>query len=253
VEIHWVGGNLPQVGKAWAVRALTESLFLQNPQISPVVVDTSPESPLSQVYNPGLLESYTPSSYFTGDRLASDEIVQMVYTYQKLVVKLSSHTQAAFLDWAEASGILDEDIRHDFWFVSNGNRRSLEYFMGLQRDDWHLHFVRNQYQRVWDNVGVNDEKSPFDLRNLSGIITNPAEIESIEMSGATLLELSQPEALHVPLLTRVRIQRFLKYSCDSLLGDRQQKQLTLVATPNKPVPLFELLPEEEDEDEDIPL
>lgn len=252
MEIHWVGGNLPQVGKAWTVRALTESLFLQSPQISPVVVDTSPESPLSQVYNPGLLASYTPSNYFTSDLLASDEIIQMAYTYKTLVVKLSSHTQAAFLDWAEDSGILDEDIRHNFWFVSNGNRRSLDYFMGLHRHDWNLNFVRNQYQRVWDDV-EDGEESPFEIRDLSGIITNPAEIESIEMSGATLLELSQPEALHVPLLTRVRIQRFLKYSCDSLLGDRQQKQLTLVATPNKPVPLFELLPEEEDEDEDIPL
>lgn len=251
MEIHWVGGNLPQVGKAWAVRALTESLFLQSPQISPVVVDTSPESPLSQVYNPGLLASYTPSNYFTSDLLASDEIIQMAYTYKTLVVKLSSYTQAAFLDWAEDSGILDEDIRHNFWFVSNGNRRSLDYFMGLHRHDWNLNFVRNQYQRVWDDV--EDEESPFEIRDLSGIITNPAEIESIEMSGATLLELSQPEALHVSLLTRVRIQRFLKYSCDSLLGDRQQQQLTLVATPNKPVPLFELLPEEEDEDEDIPL
>ena len=253
MEIHWVGGNLPQVGKAWTVRALTESLFLQNPQISPVVVDTSPESPLSQVYNPGLLAFYTPSNYFTSDLLASDEIIQIAHTHKTLVVKLSTHTQAAFLSWAEDSGVLDEDIRHNFWFVSNGNRRSLEYFTQLHRHDWNLNFVQNQYQRVWDRVEVEDEKSPFNIRDLSGIISNPAEIEFIEMGKATLLELSQPEASHIPLFTRVRIQRFLKYSCDFLLGDRQQEQLTSVATPNKPVPLFEFLPEEESEDEDIPL
>jgi hypothetical protein len=241
MEIHWVGGNLPQVGKAWAVRALTESLFLQNPQSLPVVVDTSPESPLSQVYNPGLLASYTPSKYFVRDKLASDELIQMVYTYPKLVVKISSRTQAAFLDWVEDSGILEEDIRHNFWFVSDGSRRSLEYFQELGQRDWQLNFVRNQHQGVWDEIG--EDNALFNLRHLCGTISNPAEIEFIEMSGATLLELSHPDALHVPLLTRVRIQRFLKHSRDFLVGDVRS-----VVQP-KSLPLIEFISEE---DEDIP-
>ena len=248
MEIHWVGGNLPQVGKAWAVRALTESLFLQNPQILPVVVDTSPNCSLSQIYNPGLLASYTPNNYFTSDLLASDEIIQIAHTYKILVVKLSSYSQAAFLNWVEDSGILEQDIRHNFWFVSNGNRRSLEYFAQLHRDDWSLNFVRNQYQRIWGEVEA-EEESPFNIRTLSGIISNPTEIELIESSGATLLELSQPEALYVPLLTRIRIQRFLKYNCDFLLTATPQQQLTSIVTPEL-VPLIE--PRCEEEDEDIP-
>jgi hypothetical protein len=251
VEIHWVGGNLPQIGKAWAVRALTESLFLQNPQISPVVVDTSPESPLSQVYNPNLLATYTPSNYFSRDLLASDEIVPMVQTHPTLVVKLASHSQAAFLDWTQASGILDQDIRHHFWFVSNGNHRSLEYFRGIPQHDWQLHFVRNQYQRIWPKVDAADAESPVNICDLSGIFTNPAEIESIEISRQTLLELAQPAASQVPLLTRVRIQRFLKHSRDCLLGDRHQARLTSITTTTKPLPLFEFRPEQ-DEAEDIP-
>jgi hypothetical protein len=250
VEIHWVGGNLPHVGKAWTVRALTESLFLQNSQISPVVVDTSPESRLSQIYNPGLLATYTPSNYFSRDLLASDEIVQMGSAYSTLVVKLSSHTQATFLDWTQASGILDQDIKHHFWFVSNGNHRSLEYFRDLPQHDWQLHFVRNQYQRIWDQIQSSHPESPFEICDLSGIFTNPAEIESIELSGKTLLELAQPEASHVPLLTRIRIQRFLKHSCDCLLGDFHRVQLS-TASANKPLILCKL-PPEEDQSEAIP-
>jgi hypothetical protein len=49
-EIHWVGGNLPQIGKAWTVRALTECLWIDREQAA-VVVDTSPGSPLSLVYS----------------------------------------------------------------------------------------------------------------------------------------------------------------------------------------------------------
>lgn len=251
MEIHWVGGNLPHVGKAWAVRALTESLFLQNPQILPVVVDTSPNCSLSRVYNPGLLASCTPNNYFTNDLLSSDEIIQITHRYKILVVKLSNYSQPAFLDWVEDSGILDQDIRHNFWFVSNGNRRSLEYFAQLHRYDWSLNFVQNQHQCIWSEVEAESEESPFKIRNLSGIISNPAEIELIELSEATLLELSQPEAMDIPLLTRVRIQRFLKHSCDSLLGESQHQQLASIVTPSQPVPIFELLPE--DEDEDIPL
>lgn len=248
MEIHWVGGNLPHVGKAWTVRALTEGLFIQNPQILPVVVDTGPSCCLSQIYNPGLLASYTPSNYFTSDLLASDEIMEIAHTYKVLVVKLSSYSQAAFLNWVEDSGILDQDIRHNFWFVSNGNRRSLEYFGQLGRNNWSLNFVRNQHQQTWGEVEPESEESPFHIRTLSGIISNPTEIELIESSGATLLELSQPEALYVPLLTRIRIQRFLKYNCDFLLTATPQQQLTSIVTPE----LVSIEPRCEEEDEDIP-
>ena len=121
-EIHWVGGNLPQVGKSWAVRALTESLFFANPHVAPIVVDTSPDSFLSEVYNPALLQSHTPSQYFSGNCLAADEIFKLVHTHKVLVIKLASHTQSAFLDWVQDSNVENDDIRHKFWFVSNGHR-----------------------------------------------------------------------------------------------------------------------------------
>ena len=149
-QIHWVGGNLPQVGKSWAVRALTESLFLTDCQVAPVVVDTSPNSPLSEIYNPTLLESHTPNQYFTRNNLAADEIFQLVHTHKRLVIKLASYSQAKFLEWINISGILTDDIRHSFWFISNGHRDSINYFQELCNYDWQLNWVRNQHARTWE-------------------------------------------------------------------------------------------------------
>jgi hypothetical protein len=228
-QIHWVGGNLPQVGKSWAVRALTESLFLTDVRVAPIVVDTSPNSPLSQIYNPALLESHTPDRYFISSNLAADEIFKLAHTHKKLVVKLASHSQAKFLNWINISGILTDDIRHNFWFVSNGHRDSINYFQELCNYDWHLNWVRNQHARVWDDLEeTDDETEPFKICDLPGIITNPTEIEFIEASGAILHHLAHPQNIEVPVLTRIRIQRFLTQSHQNLLGTTTQ--------PTKPPP-----------------
>jgi hypothetical protein len=243
-QIHWVGGNLPQVGKAWAVRALTESLFIANPQVAPIVVDTSPGSLLSEVYNPALLESHTPSKYFSSSRLAADEIFDLVYTYKILIIKLASHTQSAFLDWVKDSDILDDDIRHNFWFVSNGHRHSVSHFEQLCTYDWNLHWVRNQYAGVWGDL---EETDTFKVCDLPGIITNPAEIEFVEESRETLNYLAHPENSNIPLLTRVRIQRFLTQSHQNFIGNGTQ-----YIKPSPPPKIISRQVEDEDEYEDIP-
>ena len=158
-QIHWIGGNLPQVGKSWAVRALTESLFLKDYQVIPIVVDTSPNSSLSEIYNPALLESHTPSKYFITNSLAADEIFKLAHTHKRLVVKLASHSQVKFLKWINLSGILTDDIRHSFWFVSNGHRDSIKYFQELCNYDWQLNWVRNQHARVWGNLEKPDDET----------------------------------------------------------------------------------------------
>lgn len=220
-EIHWVGGNLPQIGKSWTVRALTESLFIER-QISPIVVDTSPNSPLSLVYNPALLKTHTPSQYFTGNGLTADEIFDLADKYQNLVVKLGSYSQPMFLEWIDDSGILSADIRHHFWFVSNGHRDSVRYFreIGDRFSAWHLNWVRNRYGRVWGDLEeTNRETNPFNICDLPGIISHPLEIDYIEASGEILHHLSHPQNRKIPLLMRTRINRFLAQSCQNFWGD----------------------------------
>ncbi len=241
-EIHWVGGNLPQVGKSWAVRALTESLFFANPHVAPIVVDTSPDSFLSEVYNPALLQSHTPSQYFSGNCLAADEIFKLVHTHKVLVIKLASHTQSAFLDWVQDSNVENDDIRHKFWFVSNGHRHSAKHFEKLCPYDGDLHWVRNQHAGMWGDL---EETDTFKVCDLPGIITNPAEIEFVEESRETLNYLAHPEHSHIPLLTRVRIQRFLTQSHQNFIGTGNQYI--------KPSPPPKIISRQvEDEDEDIP-
>jgi hypothetical protein len=244
-QIHWVGGNLPQIGKSWAVRALTESLFLNDFQVAPIVIDTSPNSPLSEIYNPALLESHTPSQYFTRNNLAADEIFHLVHTHKRLVVKLASHSQAKFLEWINISGILTDDIRHNFWFVSNGHRDSINYFQELCKYDWQLNWVRNQYARVWDNLeDTDDETDLFNVCDLPGIITNPTEIELIEASGAILHHLAHPENSEIPLLMKVRIQRFLAQSHQNFLDNATQF--------TKPPPPPKIISRQVEDEDDIP-
>jgi hypothetical protein len=220
-QIHWVGGNLPQIGKSWTVRALTESLFIER-QISSIVVDTSPNSPLSLVYNPDLLKVYHPSTYFTGNGLAADEIFDLADKYHNLVIELSSHSQPMFLQWVNDSGILSADIRHYFWFVSNGHRDSVRYFRQIcECSAWELNWVRNCYGRVGIDLAESDDSSglePFKICDLPGIISNPIEIDYIEASGEILHHLSHPQNSKIPLLTRTRINRFLAQSCQNFLG-----------------------------------
>jgi hypothetical protein len=244
-QIHWVGGNLPQIGKSWAVRALTESLFLTDRQVVPIVVDTSPNSPLSQIYNPALLESHTPDRYFISSNLAADEIFKLAHTHKKIVVKLASHSQVKFLNWINISGILTDDIRHNFWFVSNGHRDSINYFQELCNYDWQLNWVRNQYARVWDDLEeIDDEAEPFNICDLPGIITNPTEIEFIEASGAILHHLASPKNSEITLLTRVRIQRFLAQSHQNFIGNTSEN--TKLPPPPK------IIYRQVEDDDDIP-
>ena len=48
MKIHWVGGQLPKVGKSWTARALIEGLYLDR-GIQVVTIDTSYGSPLSKL------------------------------------------------------------------------------------------------------------------------------------------------------------------------------------------------------------
>jgi hypothetical protein len=165
-----------------------------------------------------------------------------------LVVKLTSHSQAKFLNWINISGILTDDIRHNFWFVSNGHRDSINYFQELCNYDWQLNWVRNQHARVWDDLEeTDDETEPFNICDLPGIITNPAEIEFIEASGAILHHLAHPENSETPLLTRVRIQRFLAQSHQNFLAKTTQS-----TKPPPPPKIISRQLEDENEGEDIP-
>jgi hypothetical protein len=217
-EIHWVGGNLPQIGKAWTVRALTECLWIDREQAA-VVVDTSPGSALSLVYNANLLKFYQPDRYFTGDRLVADEIFELVNTHQTLIVKLASYSQPMFLKWIEATDIFTGNIKHHFWFVTNGHRDSVKYFQEIARSsNLNLNWVRNHYGRTWDNLKIDRPKYSFNICDLPGIIANPDVIDSIESDRAILYHLAHPQNIQVSILTRMLIIRFLRQSCQSLLA-----------------------------------
>jgi hypothetical protein len=215
-SIHWVGGNLPQIGKSWMVRALVECLYLDR-QISAVVIDTSPNSPLSQIYNPSFLEFDRFDRYFI-DNLVADRIFNLIEDRQILIIKLASHSQSNFLKWIEETKLFTEDIRHHFWFVTNGHRDSSKYFQEIARfPNWNLNWVRNHYQRTWQN-SEQPETALFNICDLSGVITNFHEINYIEANRAILYHLAHPQAAQIPLMMRSRIGIFLKQSCDSLLA-----------------------------------
>jgi hypothetical protein len=246
MKIHWIGGNLPASGKAWLVRGLTESIYLER-GIQAVVVDTSINAKLTTVYNPGLLATNSPSDYFTRagvDSCLPDQIYELAGRSDLVIVKLASYSQQLFLEWVDSSGILKEEIEHEFWFVSNGQRDSFEYFPAICNRPWQTHFVKNMYARSWQTKPSNgstifedeDGNNHFDVRILPATITNPAEIEEIESRGATLYHLAHPQNKSLPMLTRTRIKRFLQQSCQNLLTltpppavDRANVKLALCA------------------------
>jgi hypothetical protein len=215
-SIHWIGGNLPQIGKSWMVRALVECLYLDR-KISSVVIDTSPNSPLSRVYNPSLLQFEQCDRYFTDD-LMTDRIFDLVEHHQTLVIKLASYSQSKLLEWIETTDFFGEDISNHFWFVTNGHRDSARYFQEIVRyPNWQLNWVQNHYQRIWQNVEQQQIYS-VNICNLSGVITDRHEINYIEANQAILHHLAHPQAAQIPLMMRSRIGIFLKQSCDSLLA-----------------------------------
>jgi hypothetical protein len=218
VQIHWVGGNLPQIGKAWTARALTENLFERDKR-PPLAIDTSPNSPLSQIYNPLLLKFHQPACYFVNDGLAADELLNLAEFYRVLVVKLASHTQATFLNWLTTSGILDTEIEQHFWFVSNGHRDSLTYFSQIcQYDTWHIHWVRNHYERTWTDFDEG-RMSAIDICDLPGIISNPNEINYIETNYLILRYLISRQCNVINSLTKRRIELFLSQTRQSFLKE----------------------------------
>lgn len=216
MQIHWIGGNMPQIGKAWAVRALTESLFERDNK-APLVVDTSPKSPLSQIYNPLLLKTHQPAHYFNDNGLAADEILSLAEFYRIIVVKLASYTQDTFLSWLKNSGILDIEIEQHFWFVTNGHRDSFIYFTEICRyDAWQIHWVRNHYGRTWLDA---DRQTPnlINVCDLPGIISNPYEIDYIEVNRIILKHLVAQKNNGLSSLTRRRVKMFLDRSHQSFL------------------------------------
>lgn len=216
MQIHWVGGNLPQIGKAWTVRALTESLFNLN-QTPPLAIDTSPNSPLSQIYNPRLLQSHQPACYFQNNGIAADELLHLAEFYEVLVVKLASHTQDTFLNWVKKSGIIDAEIEHHFWFVTNGHPDSLTYFSEIcQYDAWRIHLVRNHYGRTWQDFN-EQSMTLIDVCDLPGIISNPREINYIEINRLILSHLTARQFNKVDSMTKRRIEMFLAQSRQSFL------------------------------------
>lgn len=216
MQIHWIGGNMPQIGKAWAVRALTESLFERDNK-APLVVDTSPKSPLSQIYNPLLLKTHQPARYFEDNGLAADEILSLAEFYHVIIVKLASYTQDTFLNWLKNSGILDTEIEQHFWFVTNGHRDSFSYFTEIcQYDAWQIHWVRNHYGRTW--LATNRQTPDLiNVCDLSGIISNHYEIDYIEVNQIILKHLVIQEINGLNILTKRRVKMFLDRSRQSFL------------------------------------
>ncbi len=221
MKIHWVGGQLPKVGKSWTARALIEGLYLDR-GIQVVTIDTSYGSPLSKLYNPGLLTTYSPDRYFTSDgfkEYLTDDIYYIAQKYPVLVVKLASYSQQLFFEWIESSGIVQDHIDHEFWFVSNGRSEGLSYFQEVCTLPWQIHFVKNNNFKFWHpslptTARLTDN---IDLRILPATITNPQEIELIETSGQPLIHLAAPQNPYLYLSSRTRISRFLRQSSLNLL------------------------------------
>jgi hypothetical protein len=218
MKINWVGGNLPKVGKSWMARGLAESIFNKHRTPS-IVVDTSINSKLSQIYNPKLLNLYDPSLYFKKNELDTDDIYKLAENCKNLVVKLSSASQTEFLNWLIDTDIFDSEIEQHFWFVTNGRRDSIKYFNEIYEvfkpfignDSKHrLSIVKNWYNLKWQDC---EEIKNVHSCNLSGIITNPTEIHYIEDNGLILSEVARLDNLKAPLLFRSRLMRFLK-ECD---------------------------------------
>ncbi len=241
MQIHWVGGNLPQIGKAWMVRGAIESL-IGGVLAPPIAVDTSPNSPLSQIYNPLLLKSHKPDRYFQDSGFAADELLHLAEFYNILVVKLASYTQDTFLNWLKISGILDVNIEHHFWFVTNGHRDSLHYFRQIcQYDFWQIHWVRNHYGRNWQEIDEQSIKF-IDICDLSGIISSPNEIDYIESHRLILKHLTSPYFSGINSLTKKRVEIFLAQSRHSFFKNwnEESKKHNTITTP----PLASIAPTE---------
>lgn len=228
MKIHWVGGNLPQIGKSWMVRGLAESIFNKY-GISSIVVDTSIGSKLSRIYNPKLLELYDPSLYFTKNSLGADKIYELVRKYEILIIKLSSTSQAEFLKWLEQIGLLESDVEQHFWFIANGNRNSIKYFNEIYQflkpflgnpNKCKLSIVRNWYGLKWKNAQKIEDVATC---NLSGIITNPQEIQYIEDNELILSEIASLRNAKAPLIFRTRLRRFLAECERDFLADEFAK------------------------------
>jgi hypothetical protein len=230
MKINWVGGDLPKIGKSWMVRGLTESIFNKY-QISPIVVDTSIGSKLSRIYNPKLLELYDPSLYFTECRLAADEIGDLARRCGNLIIKLSSMSQSRFLNWLEYTDMLESDVEHHFWFITNGDRDSVKYFKELHQafkpslvnsSKCRLSIVRNWYDLKWKD---SQEIEGVNTCNLSGIITNPQEIQYIEDNRLILSEVASLTNCKAPLIFRSRLMRFLTECDRNFLPDKLNKPI----------------------------
>jgi hypothetical protein len=235
MKIHWVGGQLPKVGKAWTARALIEGLYLVR-GIQVVTIDTSYGSPLSKLYNPGLLDTYSPDRYFTTDgfrEYLTDDIYYIAQKYPVLVVKLASYSQQLFFEWIESSGIVQDSIDHEFWFVSNGRSEGLSYFQEICTLPWQIHFVKNNNFKFWHpSLPTADRLSDnIDRRILPATITNPQEIELIETSRQPLTHLAAPKNPYLYLSSRTRISRFLHQSSLNLLDT-----LPALTIPDREVP-----------------
>jgi hypothetical protein len=239
--IHWVGGELPQVGKSWCTRALVETIRLWE-GIMPMAIDTSPTPTMSQIYNPQLLKVHSPQSYFTPAGIQEclpDEILALAMTHRIAVVKLATQSQRLFLQWIRESSIFNTPIEQHFWFVSDGRKGSRQYFLPICTYPWRLHYVQNLHT---GGTPIVAHCSEFDIHHLPSILSQPSEISAIERQERPLLDLQRDPNFNS--LSRIRLDRFLKQSRQNLWEINPS-----IVPPAPPVTKVSAIPMEEEEEE----
>jgi hypothetical protein len=212
--IHWVGGELPQIGKSWCVRALTETIYLRS-GVHPLVIDTSSSPKLSQIYNPPAL-NYRPDLFFTDRGLREcrpDRLWDLASQHDTIVVKLGTGTQSLFLEWVETANIFATDLDQHFWFV-NSTGSGFAYFRQICQWGFKCHWVQNS--------ASSRQPIALPLTELFSTHHLPAlyrpSIAKVEISQQPLLSLRFNGS--ISSLERIAIDRFLKQSNLNLWGSK---------------------------------
>jgi hypothetical protein len=212
--IHWVGGDLPQIGKSWCVRALTETIYLRS-EVHPLVIDTSYQPKLSQIYNPPAV-SYRPELFFTPQGLRecwADRLCDLASQHDPIVVKLGTGTQALFLEWIETANVLATDLEQHFWFV-NSSGTGFDRFRQICQWGFRSHWVQNSFNSRQSIVLPTTEL--FSTHHLPTLYR--PTISKVEVSQQPLLSLRFNPSLNS--LERIAIARFLKQCNLHLWGSK---------------------------------
>jgi hypothetical protein len=213
--IHWVGGDLPQVGKSWCVRALTETIYLRS-GVHPLVIDTSYSPKLSQIYNRTAL-NYRPELFFTPQGLRecwADRLCDLACQHHPIVVKLGTGTQALFLEWIEIANVFGANLEQHFWFV-NSDGSGFDRFRQICQWGFQCHWVQNSAARRQPLVLPTTEL--FSTHYLPTLYQ--PSIVKVEISQQPLLSLRFNSS--ISSLERIAIDRFLKQCNLNLWGSKR--------------------------------